>query len=183
MNKNEAEKVIKDTIVYANDEIERNKKKSLKIIFFVFGIFIFLVIAYFVIFKYEIPVKYSEKLINVKIPNDGGIDIYVNSNNYKRLNAVLVKTDDNTYDLYINVASTVFTKIVSDNDESDNMLRVGNGIIVDFNSGELMGYIPNGNKSEVIKSIYYVNNLKNKFSSMDDNKLINYKDKILVWSR
>ena len=183
MNKNEAEKVIKDTIVYANEEIERNKKKSLKIIFFVFGIFIFLVIAYFVIFKYEIPVKYSEKLINVKIPNDGGIDIYVNSNNYKRLNAVLVKTDENAYDLYINVASTVFTKIVSDNDESDNMFRVGNGIIVDFNSGELMGYIPNGNKSEVIKSIYYVNNLKNKFSSMDENKLMNYKDKILVWSR
>ena len=36
------------------------------------------------------------------------------------------------------------------------MLRVGNGIIVDFQSGEINGYIPNGHKSDVIKNIYLI---------------------------
>ena len=178
MNKNDVEKVIKDTIEYANLEIERNKKKYLKIMVVVFGIFLFLLITYFVIFKYEVSVNYSDKLISVKIPIDGGIDIYVNSENYRRANAMLVKTNDSEYDLYINVTSTLFTSLVSDNDKSDNLLRVGNGIIIDFQSGELMGYIPNGNKSDSIKHIYYVDNLSN-----DDNKLINSKNKVLVWSR
>ena len=178
MNKNEAEKIIKDTIEYANLEIERNRKKYLKIMFVVFVIFLFLLITYFVIFKYEVSVKYSDKLISVNIPIDGGIDIYVNSENYRRANAVLVKTNDSEYDLYINVTTTLFTNLVSDNDKSDNLLRVGNGIVVDFHSGDLMGYIPNGNKAETIKHIYYVDKLSN-----DDNELVNSKDKVLVWNR
>jgi len=183
MNKNDAEKVIKDTIEYANEEIERNKKKYLKRIFVVVGFALFLLMLFFVLFKYEIPVKYDNKLIDVKKPIDGGLDIYVNKDNYKRVNAVLVKTSDNTYDLYINVTSTLSNKMFNDNDKSDNFLRVGNGIIVDFESGELRGYIPHGYKSYVIKHIYYIDNLSNKISTMDDNELINYKNKVLVWSR
>ena len=170
MNKNDAEKIIKDTIEYANEEIERNKKKYFRISLIIFGIFIFLLALYFGIFKYEIP-------------EDGGIDIYVNLENYKRTKSVLVKTNDSEYDLYINVTSTLFTKLFLDNDKSDNFLRVGNGIIVDFNSGELSGYISNGDKSVAIKNIYYIDNLSNRISTMDDNELINYKDKILIWSR
>lgn len=183
MNKNDAEKIIKDTIEYANEEIVRNKKKYFRVSLIIFCIFIFLLALYFGIFKYEIPVKYSDKLINVKIPEDGGLDIYVNLENYKRMKSVLVKTNDSEYDLYINVTSTLFTKLFLDNDKSDNFLRVGNGIIVDFNSGELSGYIPNGDRSVAIKNIYYINNLSNRISTMDDNELINYKDKILIWSR
>jgi len=183
MNKSEAEKVIKDTIEYANEEIKRSKKKNLKLSLIVFGILIFLIVLYFGIFKYETPVKYNDKLIKVNIPDDGGLDIYVNLENYKRVKAVLVKTSDNTYDLYINVTSTLSNKMFNDNDKSDNFLRVGNGIIVDFESGELRGYIPHGYKSYVIKHIYYIDNLSNKISTMDDNELINYKNKVLVWSR
>ena len=183
MNKNEAEKIIKDTIEYANEEINRSKKKYLRVSLIVFGILIFLIGLYLGIFKYETPVKHSDKLINVKIPEDGGLDIYVNLENYKRMKAVLVKTSDNTYDLYINVTSTLSNKMFNDNDKSDNFLRVGNGIILDFQSGELNGYIPNGYKSDTIKNIYYIDNLSKRINSMDDNELINYKDKVLVWSR
>ena len=183
MNKNEAEKIIKDTIEYANEEIKKSKRKYLKLSLIVFGILIFLIGLYLGIFKYETPVKYSDKLINVKVPEDGGLDIYVNLENYKRMKAVLVKTSYNTYDLYINVTSTLSNKMFNDNDKSDNFLRVGNGIIVDFESGELRGYIPNGYRSDAIKNIYYINNLSNRINSMDDNELINYKDKVLVWSR
>ena len=183
MNKSDAEKIIKDTIEYANGEIERSKKKYLRVSLIIFGVFIFLIFLYFVIFKFEIPVKYNDKLIKVNIPIDGGLDISVNLDNYKRVKAVLVKTNDSEYDLYINVTSTVFTNLFIDNDKSDNFLRVGNGIIIDYHSSELMGYVPNGNKSDVIKNIYYIDNLSNRISAMDDKKLINYKDKILIWSR
>lgn len=47
MNKEEAEKVVKETIEYANNEIEKNKKKYKKIIFFVVAI-IFIFIIFFV---------------------------------------------------------------------------------------------------------------------------------------
>ena len=183
MNKSDAEKIIKDTIEYANGEIERSKKKYLRVSLLVIGIFVFLISLYFWIFKYEVPVKYNDKLIKVNIPSDGGIDVSVNLDNYKRVKAVLVKINDNEYDLYINITSTLFTNLFLDNDKSDNILRVGNGIIVDFQSGELNGYMPNGYKSDVIKNIYYIDNLSKRISSMDDNKLINYKDKVLVWSR
>ena len=183
MNKNEAEKIIKDTIEYANEEIKKSKRKYLKLSLIVFGILIFLIGLYFGIFKYEIPIKYNDKLINVKIPEDGGIDIYVKLENYKRMKSVLVKTNDSEYDLYINVTSTLFTKLFLDNDKSDNFLRVGNGIIVDFQSGELRGYIPNGYRSYAIKNIYYIDNLSKRINSMADSELINYKDKVLVWSR
>lgn len=183
MNKNEAEKIIKDTIEYANEEIKRSKKKYLKLSLIIFGILIFLIVLYFGIFKYEMSIKYNDKLINVKIPEDTGLDIYVNLENYKRVKAVLVKTSENTYDLYINVTSTLSNEMFNDNDKSDNFLRVGNGIILDFQSGELRGYIPNGYRSDAIKNIYYIDNLSNRINSMDDNELINYKDKVLVWSR
>ena len=53
------------------------------------------------------------------------------------MRSVLVKTSENTYDLYINVTTTLSNKIFNDNDKSDNFLRVGNGIIVDFESAAI----------------------------------------------
>ena len=183
MNKNDAEKIIKDTIEYANYEIERSKKKYLKLSLIIFGILIFLIVLYLGIFKYETPVKYNDKLIKVNIPDDGGLDIYVNLKNYKRAKSVLVKIDESSYDLYINVTTTLSKRMFDDNDKSDNFLRVGNGIVVDFESGELSRYIPNGNNADAIKRIYYIDNLSNKVATMNDRELINYKDKILIWSR
>ena len=169
--------------MYANEEIKKNKKKY-KIKFFVIMlVLILLTFLYFLIFKYEIPVKYNDKLIKVNIPDDGGIDIYVNLDNYEKVRAVLVKINDSEYDLYINVTSTLMKKVFVDSDKTDNFLRVGNGIIIDFNSGELSGYMPNGNKANSIKNIYYINNLSKNINSMDDAELIQYKEKILIWSR
>ena len=103
--------------------------------------------------------------------------------NYKNINALLVKTDENAYDLYINVTQTLATKIFNDNDRSNNLLRVGNNMIVDFQSASLRGFIPNGNNDESIKHIYYIDNLSNKIMSMNDNELMNYSNKVLIWER
>ena len=84
MNKDEAEEVLKDTIIYANAEIKKRKKRYLKIFLIIFGILALLIIAYLLIFKYETPVKYSKDIINVNIPIDKGIDVNINLNNYKK---------------------------------------------------------------------------------------------------
>ena len=63
------------------------------------------------------------------------------------------------------------------------MLRVGNGMVVDFQSGLLQEYLPNGNPGESIMHIYYIDNLSDKTMTMDDSELINYKNKILIWTR
>ncbi len=183
MNKEEAEKVVKETIEYANQEIKKSKKKYLKIFFVIFGIIVLLITTYLFVFEYETPIQYSKDMVEVNIPNDKGIDVKINIPNYKKTKAVLVKVDESSYDLYINVTQTISTKIFDDNDESDNMLRAGNSIVVDFQSGLLMGYLPNGNTAENIMHIYYIDNLSNKTMTMDDSELINYKDKILIWTR
>ncbi len=183
MNKDEAEKIVKETIEYANQEIKKSKIKYLKNCLIVCGILALIIITYLIMFKWEIPVKYSNSLIEVNIPEDNGIDIKIGLENYKNANAVLVKINENFYDLYINVTQTLATKIFKDNDKSNNLLRVGNSIIIDFQSERLRGYIPNGNNAENIKHIYYIDNLSNKNMTLNDSELLNYKNKILIWEK
>ncbi len=103
--------------------------------------------------------------------------------NYKNANAILVKIDENSYDLYVNVTQTLATKIFKDNDKSNNLLRVGNNMVVDFQSEGLRGYIPNGDNYESIKHIYYIDNLSNKNMTLNDSELLNYKNKTLIWEK
>ena len=181
MNKEEVENIIKETIQYANEEIKKSKKKTLKILLIILIVIFLLVMSIALIFKYEIPVKYNKDIVDISIPTDKGIDIKINLNNYKNTNAVLVKVDENNYDLYMNITQTLATKIFKDNDKSNNLLRVGNSMIVDFQSGKLQEYIPNGNNEEVIQHIYYIDNLSKKIKTMDDNELIKYENKVLIW--
>lgn len=183
MDENEAEKIIKNTIEYANDEIKKNKIKYFKIFLIIFSILIILLLTFLLIFEYEFPVEYNQNLVDISIPDDQGIDVKINLSNYKNTNAILVKIDENNYDLYICVTQTLSTKIFNNNDKSNHLLRVGNSMIVDFKSGKLRQYIPDGNTSDTIKHIYYIDNLSSKISTMNDNKLINYTNKILVWDR
>lgn len=183
MNKNEADKVIKETIEYANKEIKKSKKKYLGWMFSVVLIALIVIIAGAVVYNYEFPVKYNNNLVAVNIPEDNGIDININLDNYKGIKAVLVNTDGNNYDLYINATQTLYTKLFKDKDATDHLLRVGNGMIVDFQSGQLRGYIPNGNDSESIKHIYYIEKSSNEILAMDDSQLMNYSNKVLIWER
>ncbi len=181
MEKHEAEKIIKDTIEYANKEIEKSKKKSAKIICGIIAVIFVLILSYVLVFVYEMPVKYRQGIVEVKIPEDKGIDISVKLQNYKSAKAVLVQTDEDTYDLYINITQTLASKLFQDSDENNNLLRVGNGMIVDYQSERLQGYIPNGKDYVAIKHVYYVKELSAKIAAMDDKELVEYKDKTLIW--
>ena len=183
MNKKNVDKVLKDTIEYANNEINKSKKKYIIMLLIIVVIICFLIMSYLFIFKYEMPVKYNKELINVEIPEDKGMYIKVNLDNYKETDAILVKIDDNSYDLYINVIQTLATKMFKDKDKTNNLLRIGNEMIIDFQSEKLQQYIPDGNNVAAIKHVYYIDNLSNKIKTMNDSELIKYKNKVLVWER
>jgi hypothetical protein len=175
MNEKNNEDVVKEIIEYANGEIAKSKKKHLIILLSILASVALLASALLFAFKYEIPVSYSEDLIEVNIPVDTGLDIHVNLPNYKIAKAVLVKGDEDTYDLYINVSQTLVTKIFTDKDKSDNFVRAGNNIIVDYQSGLLMGSLPSGYNEESIMNIYYMD----VFSA----KNITQNNAVLVWTR
>lgn len=175
MSKENNEEVVKEIIEYANGEIKKSKKKHLIILFTILASVALLSIAILFAFMYEIPVTYSEDLIEVNIPIDTGLDIKVNLPNYKIAKAALVKGDKNTYNLYINISQTLVTKIFNDKDKSDNFVRIGNNIVVDYQSGLLMGSLPSGYNDESIMNIYYVDN----FSA----KNITTNNGVLVWTR
>ena len=73
MNREEAEKVVKETIEYANQEIKKKKKKYLKIFVAILGIIVLLTSVYLFVFEYETPVKYSKDMVNVIVPEDKGL--------------------------------------------------------------------------------------------------------------
>ena len=183
MNKENDEKVVQDIIEYANHEIKKSKKKHLIITLSVLGTIAFLLSAFLLVFVYETPVKYTEDVVTVNVPADKGLDIKVNLSNYKNAKAVLVKTSDESYDLYICITQTLFTKMFDDNDYSNNMLRVGNRLVVDFQSGLLRGHMPSEYSAEDIMNIYYVDNLTNDLLVKNDDELVRYENKILVWTR
>lgn len=180
MNKKEVEQTLKNTIEYSENEIKRNKRKYLKIGISILVIFFVLVLSYQFALKYEMPAKYKEGIIDVKIPEDKGIDIYTSLLNYKEFNYVLVKNEDN-YDLYISITETLMTKLFKDNNiyiGNTHFLRVSGTSIKDFKSGKNSVH---GIKEESIKRIYYVNKILKE--NEDTQWLSNNANKTLIWER
>lgn len=175
MSKEIDENAVKEIIEYANNEITKSKKKHLTILLSILASIVLLSTASLFVFMYEMPVSYSEDLIEVNIPVDKGLDIKVNLPNYKNAKVSLVQVDENTYDLYINVSQTLATKIFNDKDKSNNFLRVGNSMVVDYQSGLLLGLLPSGYNDESIMNIYYIDD----FSA----KNIATNNGVLVWTR
>lgn len=177
MKKDEVEQTLKETIEYSNKEIKKTKQKYIKIIISIFVVFILLLFTYLFAKNYEMPVKYREDMLDVKIPVDEGIDIRVSLLNYTKMGSFLVKMGEDNYDLYINVTQTLMTKIFKDNNMSNNFLRVNYGI-TDYQSH-------NSNPNEVddnsIKRIFYINKILDK--EISEEELIHYKDKTLIWER
>ena len=66
MNKNEAEAVIKDTIKYANKEIEKNKKKARRWIIVVIIGFAMLFVAGIVFVKLNAPVENDRNITTIR---------------------------------------------------------------------------------------------------------------------
>ncbi len=183
MEKNESEKIIKETIEFANQEIKKVKRKSNYVIGGVIVGVLVLLAAYLLLFVCESPVKYREDIVQVVIPEDEGIDIRVKLPNYTRANAVLVKTGEGSYDLYIGIMQTAATKMFKDTDPANDLLRVGNGIVFDFQGEQHLGNLPNGIDENAVEHIYYLDDLSDKVRAMPDEDLMAMENKTLVWEK
>ncbi len=183
MEQNESEKIIRETIEYANQEITKVKRKNVRILAIVLTAVAVLLASSLLLFVYEFPVAYQEGLVEATIPVDAGIDIHVNLPNYKRASAILIETEENSYDLYIGVHQTLATKLFKDWDTHNNFIRVGNGLIYDHQSERLWGFIPEGKDETAIQRIYYMNALSDEMIFMNREYFINCEDKTLIWER
>lgn len=179
MTKDNQEKFVEETIQYANHEIKRIKKN---IYLKTFGlIFIFGIVLLFI--NMRIPVKYKENMVEVSQSVDQALNINVHLPNYKGMEGILVKTNDASYDLYIGINKTLITSLIKDKDDSDHLLRVGNGMIVDFKSESLRGFMPDDLDYKAIKQVYYLNDLSKKIKSLSNQELLDINEKILIWKQ
>ncbi len=183
MDKNESEQIIRETIEYANREIRKSRRRSHCLAGGVILGMLILLLACYMLFHYELPVAYQEGLVNVTIPEDQGLDIQIELPNYQKTNAVLVKTSHSSYDLYIGIMQTPATKILKDADDSNNFLRVGNGIIFDHQGEQLLGFVPNGSSGTSIQHIYYLDDLSEAVMTKSDQELVDSQEKTLIWEQ
>ena len=156
------------------------KHKNLKIILItIILIILFCLAGWKLLYVNEYTVKYTNNLVSVEIPEDEGIDIKVNNKNYKNGYAILVKTGENVYDVYINITQNAITKLFKDSDQSDHLIRIGNNTCVDFQSEKIRFFLPDNSK---IENIYYINDNYKNIAYLTDEKLVKLDNKILLWS-
>ncbi len=178
----------KDECVSKVDEKEVIKKFNLKlkhknikiVLISIFSIILIAFIGWYFLFVNEHTIKYTDNLINVEVPEDEGIDIKINEKNYKNGNAILVKTNENNYDIYINVTQNILTKVFKDSDQSNNLIRIGNNICIDFQSEKIRFYLPNNAK---INNIYYIKDNYKNIKDLSDEELMKMENKVLIWNK
>ena len=179
--KDEVEEVLKETINYSNQKIKKVKIGILKKIIIIIVLIVIMLVLYYFVFEKETIVKYSNNLISVKNPIDGGIDLLVLLDNYSNGNAMLVNNLENNYDVYINITQTISTKMFKDNDKSNNLIRIENNLCVDFQTEKIKFHIPGEYNTVKINKIYYIEDDITKLVFMDASELKNYSNKVLIF--
>ncbi len=173
-----------DEIKAVADFSKKLKKRNLtKIIVSVVLSLAVIVSAGYILFVPEFEVSYEDGMLEANIPEDGGIDVWVKLDNYKRLQFDAVYNENDEIDIYINAKQTVFTKLFKDIDPSDNMWRTNGFVCCSFQDGTI-DYIHPDN---TVKNIYYIdidiNEMANIWGDDDksNDKLVE-NAKHLIWS-
>lgn len=170
-------------VAMKNFNKKMNKKNLKKIII---GIFVSLVISfaiflggYYVLFEAIYVVPYSEDLLTVNIPEDDGIDVWVNLDNYVEVKMLDLRDDEGNLNVYLTVLQDNFTKLIPDSDTTDHLWRTNNDMGVCYHSGFI--YPLSGDSSE-IKNIYYLEMHPDDLSAMLDDIHFERYNPTLIWS-
>lgn len=156
-----------------------NRKMYKKVIIgAVVGVFLLGMIV-FVFSVPEFSVEYSKELVAVEIPEDGGIDMNINLDNYKNAYATYAENGDGTCDVYIIVKNNLFTMLWKDSDPSDHLVRIGNHMCASYNNAEgiVQFYLT---EDMEISRIYYVNQDVENLLMLEDEELRSV-DSTLIW--
>ncbi len=119
-------------VAMKNFKKKMNKKNLKKI---VIGVILSLAIILggtYMLFIPEFTVPYSENLMTVKIPVDGGIDALVNLPNYTSVYSVATYNNDDEIDVYLTVTRNLWTMIFKDRDKTDNFWRTNGFIAISY---------------------------------------------------
>ena len=102
----------------------------------------------------EFTVKYSDGLLTAKVPVDGGVDVYVNLENYDRVESWSIENPVGGLDIYLTVIQTPITKLLKDSDKSDNFWRASSWVCASYQHGG--GVTEYFSEKAMIRNIYYV---------------------------
>lgn len=136
----------------------------------------------YALFVPEFVVPYSEDLLQAYIPEDSGIDVKININNYKWVQAWSI-TDEQTgeTDVYLTVMQTLFTKLYTPTDKSDYLWRTHADMSVDFH-GNTTHPFSFGATHEDVQNIYYLEMHPDEVLTMTDGISFDGYETHLVWS-
>lgn len=179
MDFKEVEKKEKKEFQLFSKSINRKMYKKV-VIGAVVGAFVLGMIG-FVFSVPEFTVEYSKELVEVAIPEDGGIDMNINLANYKNAYATYANNGDGTCDVYIIVKHNLFTMLWKDSDPSDHLVRIGNRMCASFNNSEgiVQFYLP---EDMEVSHIYYVDQDVENLLLMEDEELRSVKS-VMIWKK
>ncbi len=146
------EPIEKDVFIgFSKKMKKRNLKKIIISVVFVVAV---LLSASAAILIPEFTVEFTDGLLTPKIPEDGGIDVYVNLENYDRVESWSVEREDGGLDIYLTVIQTPLTKILKDEDKSDNFWRASSWVCASYqHGGRTTEFF---SEKAMIRNIYYV---------------------------
>ena len=79
--------------------------------------------------------------------------------------------------IYIKVTQNILTKLFKDSDQSNNLIRIGNNICIDFQSNKIRFYLTNNIK---INNIYYIEDNYKNIKDLSDEELMKAENKVLI---
>ena len=141
----------------------------------------------FILFEIETVEPYKEGLVEAKIPIDGGIDVWVNLDNYAYVKAWDMPSEgysddgevSEVRDVYITVMRNNFTKIFKEKDNTDHLWRA-NGTSAYCFQGNV--FYPLSGAEPQIKNIYYLEMDPDEVLKMVDEISFDGYNKTLIWS-
>lgn len=91
------------------------------------------------IYAHESIMKYEKGLISVGRQTKNEFNLNINADNYKRADSIIEKNKNGKYDVYVNVSSTLATKMTKDKDKSNNFINIMNsGVMVDYQNAQMI---------------------------------------------
>ena len=166
-------------VVMKNFKKKMGKKNFIKVIVSVLLCLIVGFGGYYILFVPEYVVPYHDGLVEANIPIDKGIDVWVNLNNYLKVQPFDLVDEEGYTDIYITVLQNNFTKIFPDSDTTDHLWRINRDMSVCFQSG--FPYPLTGDEPKV-RNIYYLEMHPNETLKMVDEINFDAYNKTLIWT-
>lgn len=157
------------------------KKRNLRkiVLSTVSVLLVILVLGYLAVVP-EFVVPGSEGMAWARIPMDGGLDVYIERENYKNAYANYRLYEDGTCDLYISVTDNLWTLLFPAAEDRECFVRIGGRVCASYdNWGDNTLFVLD--EPTIVRNVYYAPLPGEELMSMSGEELSRLGDKVLVW--